>query len=231
MSRLIPITLNVNGQDRQVEADPATPLLWVLRDALDLVGTKFGCGGGFCGACTVHLDGQPRRACVTAVREVGARRVTTIEGLSADGTHPLQRAWIDIDVPQCGYCQAGQLMTAAALLARTPQPAEDAIAAAMTGNICRCGTYLRIRRAVRAGATGAAGARGAVGAVGAAGAAGATGATGATGAAVHRCDGCEGCGAVRQVPWVRRVRLTRRGRRGRPAGRFSRCRPLRPAAC
>ena len=180
MSRLLPFTLNVNGQDRLVEADPATPLLWVLRDALDLVGTKFGCGGGFCGACTVHLDGQPRRACVTAVREVGVRRVTTIEGLSADGSHPLQRAWTDIDVPQCGYCQAGQLMTAAALLARTPQPGEDAIAAAMTGNICRCGTYLRIGKAVRASATGALGTTGAMGAMGAMGATRATGSMGAT---------------------------------------------------
>jgi isoquinoline 1-oxidoreductase alpha subunit len=142
-------TLHINGQQRQVEVDPDTPLLWVLRDALDLVGTKFGCGGGFCGACTVHVDGQARRACTTPVSDVGARHITTIEGLSSDGTHPVQRAWEEIDVPQCGYCQAGQIMTAAALLARTPNPSDDEIATAMTGNICRCGTYLRIRRAVR----------------------------------------------------------------------------------
>ena len=142
-------TLSINGQQRTVECDPDTPLLWVLRDSLDLVGTKFGCGGGFCGACTVHVDGQPRRSCNTAVRDVAARRITTIEGLSSGGTHPVQRAWEEIDVPQCGYCQAGQIMTAAALLARTPNPSDDDIATAMTGNICRCGTYLRIRRAVR----------------------------------------------------------------------------------
>ncbi len=142
-------TLNINGQQRQVEVDPDTPLLWVLRDSLDLVGTKFGCGGGFCGACTVHVGGQARRACTTQVSDVGSRHITTIEGLSSDGTHPVQRAWEEIDVPQCGYCQAGQIMTAAALLARTPNPSDDEIATAMTGNICRCGTYLRIRRAVR----------------------------------------------------------------------------------
>ena len=142
-------TLNINGQQRRVESEPETPLLWVLRDSLDLVGAKFGCGSGFCGACTVHIDGQPRRSCTTPVRDVAARRITTIEGLSSDGTHPVQRAWEEIDVPQCGYCQAGQIMTAAALLARTPNPSDDDIATAMSGNICRCGTYLRIRRAVR----------------------------------------------------------------------------------
>ena len=142
-------TLNINGQQRQVGVDPETPLLWVLRDSLDLVGTKFGCGGGFCGACTVHVDGLARRACSTPVGDVATRRITTIEGLSSSGTHPVQRAWEEIDVPQCGYCQAGQIMTAAALLARTPNPSDDEIATAMTGNICRCGTYLRIRRAVR----------------------------------------------------------------------------------
>jgi isoquinoline 1-oxidoreductase alpha subunit len=142
-------TLNINGQQRRVEAGAETPLLWVLRDSLDLVGTKFGCGGGFCGACTVHIDGQSRRACMTRISDLSGRRVTTIEGLSADGTHPVQRAWEEIDVPQCGYCQAGQIMTAAALLARTPQPSDDEIATAMSGNICRCGTYMRIRRAVR----------------------------------------------------------------------------------
>jgi isoquinoline 1-oxidoreductase subunit alpha len=142
-------TLNINGQQRAVESDPDTPLLWVLRDSLDLVGTKFGCGGGFCGACTVHVDGEPRRACNTPVRAVAARRITTIEGLSSDGAHPVQRAWEEIDVPQCGYCQAGQIMTAAALLARTASPSDEEIATAMSGNICRCGTYMRIRRAVR----------------------------------------------------------------------------------
>ena len=142
-------TLNINGTARQVDVDGDTPLLWVLRDTLDLVGTKFGCGGGFCGACTVHLDGQARRSCMTRVSQVGGARVTTIEGLSADGRHPVQRAWEEIDVAQCGYCQAGQIMTAAALLARTPTPSDEDIQAAMTGNICRCGTYMRIRRAVR----------------------------------------------------------------------------------
>jgi isoquinoline 1-oxidoreductase subunit alpha len=142
-------TLNINGVARQVDVDGDMPLLWVLRDTLDLVGTKFGCGGGFCGACTIHIDGQARRSCTTRVGQVGAARITTIEGLSADGTHPVQRAWEEIDVPQCGYCQAGQIMAAAALLTRTPSPSDDEIQTAMTGNICRCGTYLRIRRAVR----------------------------------------------------------------------------------
>ena len=142
-------TLTINGEHRTAEVDGDTPLLWVLRDSLDLIGTKFGCGGGFCGACTVHVNGSPRRACTTAVREVASAQITTIEGLSRDGTHPVQRAWEEIDVPQCGYCQAGQIMTAAALLSRTPNPTDDEIASAMTGNICRCGTYLRIRRAVR----------------------------------------------------------------------------------
>jgi isoquinoline 1-oxidoreductase subunit alpha len=141
--------LTINGEARRVDADPATPLLWVLRDTLDLVGTKFGCGGGFCGACTVHVNGTARRSCITPVSTVASARITTIEGLSRDGTHPVQRAWEEIDVPQCGYCQAGQIMTAAALLARTPQPSETEIATAMNGNICRCGTYLRIRRAVK----------------------------------------------------------------------------------
>jgi isoquinoline 1-oxidoreductase subunit alpha len=142
-------SLNINGQTRRVDVEPDAPLLWVLRDSLDLVGTKFGCGGGFCGACTVHVDGQARRACMIPIVDVGQRRVTTIEGLSASGTHPVQRAWAEIDVPQCGYCQAGQIMTAAALLARTPNPSNDEISAAMNGNICRCGTYMRIRKAVR----------------------------------------------------------------------------------
>jgi isoquinoline 1-oxidoreductase alpha subunit len=146
----VPIfTLNINGDARRVEIDGETPLLWVLRDSLDLVGTKFGCGGGFCGACTVHVDGQARRSCTTRVSQVGAAKITTIEGLSPDGRHPVQRAWEEIDVPQCGYCQAGQIMSAAALLSRTQSPSDEEIQVAMTGNICRCGTYLRIRRAVR----------------------------------------------------------------------------------
>jgi isoquinoline 1-oxidoreductase subunit alpha len=145
----VPIfSLHINGLATSVDVDADTPLLWVLRDALDLVGTKFGCGGGFCGACTVHVDGQPRRACTTAVGQVRSARITTIEGLSANGTHPVQRAWEEIDVPQCGYCQAGQIMTAAALLARTSNPNDEEIAAAMSANLCRCGTYMRIRRAV-----------------------------------------------------------------------------------
>jgi isoquinoline 1-oxidoreductase subunit alpha len=147
------ISLTVNNRAVQLDADPDTPLLWVLRDHLDLVGTKFGCGGSFCGACTVHLDGAAIRSCTTPVGTVGARGVTTIEGLSAGGDHPAQRAWEQIDVPQCGYCQAGQIMSCAALLARTPAPTDEQITAAMNGNICRCGTYLRIRGAVRLAAT------------------------------------------------------------------------------
>ena len=141
-------TLNVNGQPRRVEAEADTPLLWVLRDTLDLVGTKFGCGGGFCGACTVHVDGRPRRACVTPVVDVASRRIITIEGLSSDGTHPVQQAWRAIDVPQCGYCQAGQIMTATALLARNANPTDADIDREMT-NICRCGSYAEIRAAIR----------------------------------------------------------------------------------
>ena len=142
------ISLNINGRTTQVDVDPDMPLLWVLRDTLGLTGTKFGCGMALCGACTVHLDGQPARACVTAVRTVGAKRITTIEGLSADSSHPVQRAWIELDVPQCGYCQSGQIMSAAALLAQTPQPTDADIDRAMAGNICRCGTYQRIRAAI-----------------------------------------------------------------------------------
>ncbi len=141
--------LLVNGQRRTVEVTPDTPLLWVLRDTLALVGTKFGCGQALCGACTVHVDGRARRSCTLPVSEVGAAAITTIEGLSADGSHPVQRAWLEIDVPQCGWCQAGQIMSAAALLAERPAPSDDEILAAMNGNLCRCGTYLRIRRAVR----------------------------------------------------------------------------------
>ena len=143
------ITLNVNGKERSVEVDPRTPLLWVLRDDLNLTGTKFGCGRGLCGACTVHLDGNAVRSCVTPVSSVAGQKIRTIEGLSSDGTHPLQRAWIELDVAQCGYCQAGQIMTAASLLAFKPHPTDEEIAQAMAGNLCRCGTYLRIRRAIR----------------------------------------------------------------------------------
>ncbi len=141
-------TLKVNGREVSVDAAADTPLLWVLRDHLNLTGTKFGCGRALCGACTVHLDGEPVRACVTPLSAVGTRAITTIEGLSADRSHPVQRAWMEIDVPQCGYCQSGQIMSAAALLKRTPQPSDADIDAAMAGNICRCGTYPRIRRAI-----------------------------------------------------------------------------------
>jgi aerobic-type carbon monoxide dehydrogenase small subunit (CoxS/CutS family) len=150
---MVPITLMVNGREARVDADPETPLLWVLRDHLNLVGTKFGCGGGFCGACTVHVDGIATRSCSTPVSRVAGKQVTTIEGLSANGEHPAQRAWQEIDVPQCGYCQAGQIMSCAALLARTPNPSDDEITTAMSGNICRCGTYLRIKDAVKLAAT------------------------------------------------------------------------------
>ena len=141
-------TLTVNGKRHSVDNVPADmPLLWVLRDVLDLKGTKFGCGAAFCGACTVHLGNKAVRSCSIPVSTVN-QPVTTIEGLSADGSHPLQVAWRDIDVPQCGYCQAGQLMSAAALLQTTPRPTDQQIDAAMTGNVCRCGTYLRIRQAI-----------------------------------------------------------------------------------
>jgi isoquinoline 1-oxidoreductase subunit alpha len=142
------IKLNVNGKEVPVDADPETPLLWVLRDTLGLTGTKYGCGMALCGACTVHLDGQPIRSCVTPVSAVGEQKVTTIEGLSPDRSHPVQKAWLELDVPQCGYCQSGQIMSAAALLAHTPQPTDADIDAAMSGNLCRCGTYQRIRAAI-----------------------------------------------------------------------------------
>jgi len=145
-------TLLVNGASTSVDVDSDTPLLWVLRDHLNLTGTKFGCGVGQCGACTVHLDGQATRSCQWIVRDVGARHITTIEGLSADGSHPVQRAWVREQVPQCGYCQVGQIMSAAALLAGTPHPTDADIDAAMAGNICRCGTYQRIRRAIHVAA-------------------------------------------------------------------------------
>jgi isoquinoline 1-oxidoreductase subunit alpha len=142
------ISLRVNGKRTSVDAPPDMPLLWVLRDLLDLKGTKFGCGAAQCGACTVHRNGSPIRSCVTPVSAAQGAEITTIEGLSANGSHPLQRAWQDLDVPQCGYCQAGQLMSAAALLAKTPKPTDAQIDAAMNGNLCRCATYLRIRQAI-----------------------------------------------------------------------------------
>jgi isoquinoline 1-oxidoreductase alpha subunit len=142
------IKLNVNGKDVAVDVDADTPLLWVLRDALGLTGTKYGCGMALCGACTVQLAGEPTRSCVTPVSAVGERKVTTIEGLSADRSHPVQKAWIELDVPQCGYCQSGQIMSAAALLARNPQPSDADIDQFMSGNVCRCGTYQRIRAAI-----------------------------------------------------------------------------------
>jgi len=138
----------VNGRRQSVDVAPETPLLWVLRDDLQLTGTKFGCGVAQCGACTVHVNGKPTRACTTPISSVGSAAITTIEGLSPDGTHPLQRAWIAEDVPQCGYCQSGQIMSAAALLANTPSPSDAQIDTAMRGNICRCGTYVRIRAAI-----------------------------------------------------------------------------------
>ena len=143
------LSLSINRRSVELDVDPDMPLLWALRDQLDLVGTKFGCGGGFCGACTVHVDGVATRSCTLPVGKAAGRQLTTIEGLSGPALHPVQRAWLEIDVPQCGYCQAGQIMSAAALLARTPNPSDEQIAAAMNGNICRCGTYVRIRQAVR----------------------------------------------------------------------------------
>jgi isoquinoline 1-oxidoreductase alpha subunit len=140
--------LEVNGRERTVDAEPEMPLLWALRDLLNMTGTKYGCGIGMCGACTVHLDGQAVRSCQTPVTSVGSRKVTTIEGLSSDGSHPVQRAWIAEQVPQCGYCQSGQIMQAAALITKTPRPTREQINQAMTGNICRCATYQRIRRAI-----------------------------------------------------------------------------------
>ena len=143
------ITFRLNGKPATVEASGEMPLLWVLRDMLDLKGAKFGCGMGQCGACTVHVNGAPVRSCIWSVSAAAGTDVLTIEGLSATGTHPLQRAWEELDVPQCGYCQSGQIMSAAALLAKTPKPTNDQIDTAMQGNICRCGTYLRIRRAIQ----------------------------------------------------------------------------------
>ena len=144
----MPYKLIVNGKTTTVDAPADMPMLWVLRDVLNLKGTKYGCGIGMCGACTIHLRGTAVRACQTQVHEAAGIPITTIEGLSADGEHPVQQAWQEIDVPQCGYCQAGQIMSASALLAKTPKPTDADIDAQMTGNICRCGTYLRIRQAI-----------------------------------------------------------------------------------
>ncbi|MBI3669710.1 MAG: (2Fe-2S)-binding protein [Acidobacteria bacterium] len=145
---MAPINFQVNGKQRSVDVSPDTPLLWVLRDTLGLTGTKFGCGMSLCGSCTVHLDGEAIRSCVTPVSAVAGKRVTTIEGLSADRSHPLQQAWIAEDVPQCGYCQSGQIMAAAALLVKRPKPSDAEIDEAMSGSLCRCGAYQRIRRAI-----------------------------------------------------------------------------------
>jgi isoquinoline 1-oxidoreductase subunit alpha len=142
------IKLKVNGATRQFDGDPEMPLLWFLRDELNLKGTKFGCGMGICGACTIHLNGSPARACLTPVSAAANKSVTTIEGLSTEGTHPVQVAWQELDVPQCGYCQAGQIMSACALLAKKAKPTDTDIDSAMNGNLCRCGTYLRVRAAI-----------------------------------------------------------------------------------
>ena len=148
------ITLNVNGQDRKLDVPAETPLLWALHDTLKLTGTKYGCGVGLCGACTVHLDGNAVRSCVTPVSAATGKKILTIEGLASGDSHPLQVAWIAEDVPQCGYCQSGQIMTAAALLAKNPSPSDEDITNAMTGNLCRCGTYNRIRKAIHRAASG-----------------------------------------------------------------------------
>jgi isoquinoline 1-oxidoreductase subunit alpha len=141
--------LKINGKARQVDVDPNTPVLWVLRDSLNMVGTKFGCGMAQCGACTVHVDGNAVRSCVLPVSAIGKQEITTIEGLSEKGDHPVQKAWLEHDVAQCGYCQTGQIMTATALLKSNPKPTDADIDAAMSGNICRCGTYLRIKEAIK----------------------------------------------------------------------------------
>ncbi|MCB0490314.1 MAG: (2Fe-2S)-binding protein [Cyclobacteriaceae bacterium] len=142
-------TLDVNNQSLKVDVDPDTPLLWVLRDELELKGTKFGCGKALCGACTVHFNGNAVRSCSLPVSAATKGKITTIEGLSSDGSHPLQQAWVELDVPQCGYCQVGQIMSAAALLQRKKNPTDDDINSAMSGNLCRCGTYVRIREAIK----------------------------------------------------------------------------------
>jgi isoquinoline 1-oxidoreductase alpha subunit len=148
------ISFTINGRTQQVDVPPEMPLLWVIRDTLQLTGTKYACGMALCGACTVHLDGAPVRSCVTPMSAVAGRTVTTIEGLSASGTHPVQQAWMEVDVPQCGFCQSGQIMSAAALLASKPSPTDADIDTAMAGNICRCGTYQRIRAAIHQAAKG-----------------------------------------------------------------------------
>ena len=142
------VTFILNGESKSVDVDPQMPLLWVLRDTLNLTGTKYGCGMALCGACTVHIDGEATRSCVTPVSAVAGKKVTTIEGLSTDGSHPVQKAWMEEDVPQCGYCQSGQIMSAAALLSKKPKPTDADIDDFMRGNICRCGTYQRIRKAI-----------------------------------------------------------------------------------
>ena len=142
-------SLKVNGKTQEVDVDPTTPMLWVLRDHLDLVGTKYGCGISMCGACTVHVNGVATRSCSLPVSAVGDKQITTIEGLSENGDHPVQKAWLEVDVPQCGYCQAGQIMSAAALLKSNPKPSDEEIESAMNGNICRCGTYVRIKQAIK----------------------------------------------------------------------------------
>jgi isoquinoline 1-oxidoreductase alpha subunit len=147
-------SLNVNGKTQTVDVPERMPLLWVLRDAMGLKGTKFGCGIAQCGACTVLMDGQPIRSCITPVSAVGSKQVATVESLPSDGSHPLQKAWMELDVPQCGYCQAGQLMSASALLTKTPRPTDAQIDAAMSGNVCRCGTYVRIKAAIKQAANG-----------------------------------------------------------------------------
>ncbi|MCF8247817.1 MAG: (2Fe-2S)-binding protein [Saprospiraceae bacterium] len=147
-------TLNINGKKHQVEVDPATPMLWVLRDHLNLTGTKYGCGIAQCGTCTIHLGDVAMRSCTLPVSQIGNQEVTTIEGLSESGDHPVQKAWLEHDVPQCGYCQTGQIMNAAAFLKANPNPNDEAIEAAMNGNICRCGTYVRIKAAIKTAATG-----------------------------------------------------------------------------
>ncbi|HCX25181.1 MAG: (2Fe-2S)-binding protein [Flammeovirgaceae bacterium] len=144
--------LKINGKDMEVDVDPQTPILWVLRDHLDLVGTKYGCGVAQCGACTIHLNGAATRSCMLPVSVVGNGEITTIEGLSENGDHPVQKAWLEIDVPQCGYCQAGQIMNAASLLNSNPSPTDEQIEAAMNGNLCRCGTYTRIKKAIKTAA-------------------------------------------------------------------------------
>jgi len=149
------ITLRINGKDWTYDGDPAIPLLWVIRDEIGLTGTKFGCGQALCGACTVHLDGTATRACITAASDAVGHEITTIEGLDPDGNHPVQKAWRELNVPQCGYCQAGQIMQAASLLKDTPHPSDAEIDSGMSGNICRCGCYQRIHAAVRLASTGA----------------------------------------------------------------------------